>query len=264
MMVAAVGRMAKPVVEAEVVETRVGGRALNRWQQTALMRAAMLASGSVEQRRQAAALVRRVEQQLAGENEAEAVEAGIADTVERLRRTGAEVEVGDIEQAEFIRDRFGGVMRHQGEAMIKVTTVRRVSRVDGVESLWRAGGLSDGERQTALRYRSLYEAGLAPLGSSLGDPERSTRQAVSSDRLVWAGLDRGAALVYRTEIGRRLGDNRVVAVLDAVAGRGETIRSLGAGGDANGLNRARLRQALAVVASVVVLPLEDLLANQER
>jgi hypothetical protein len=82
-----------------------------------------------------------------------------------------------------------------------------------------------------------------------------------------------AALVGR--IAEVCADVKVFAVLEAVAGRGASIRSLGAGGDLNARNLDRLKAGLAAAKCVIDqdrgdrkarhdAPKPNGLANQER
>ena len=77
---------------------------------------------------------------------------------------------------------------------------------------------------------------------------------------------RGAALRLRL-VKAAIGDERSMAVLDAVAGRGITIRTLGGGGDVRAANVRRLVRALRAAGPLLRTTdaqLKKALANQGR
>lgn len=241
----------------------VNGQALNRAQAEALERAAVLAKGSIEERRQAAAMVRRVERQLSAAREAEAVAAGIAETVKALGGSEAGVAIEVVETASFVRDTHGAVLRHQGEPVLKVETATRAKRVDGLESLLKSGALDADDHEAGLLYRRMVAKAQASVGSSLN--ERSTAPRMSSDGAVWSALERGYAALRLRLVRGAIGDERAMAVLDAVAGRGITIRTLGGGGDVRAANVRRLVLALRAAGPLLRTTdaqLKKALANQ--
>ena len=77
-------------------------------------------------------------------------------------------------------------------------------------------------------------------------------------------VEAGSALAVVSEIRRRIADPRTADVLEAVAGRRATIRSLGSGGDLNAANRDRLVRGLAVAKEVLSDLNKRRLPNQER
>lgn len=220
----------------------VNGQALNRAQAVALERAAVLAQGSIEERRQAAAMVRRVEGQLASAREAAAVEAGIVESVIALGGAEAGVTLEVVETASFVRDTHGAVLRHQGEPVLKVETATRAKRVDGLESLWKSGALDDQALADGMLYRQTVAKAQASVGSSLN--ERTGAPRMNSDGAVWSALDRGYAALRLRLVKTAVGDARAMEVLDAVAGRGVTVWSLGGGGDVRAAQVKRLALAL--------------------
>jgi hypothetical protein len=249
-MAKAVSAAAKMLAHAASVldadQIIVNGQALNRAQAVALERAAVLAVGSIEERRQAAAMVRRVEGQLRSARDAAAVEAGITETVATLGGKKAGIETELVETASFVRDGHGCVVRHQGEPVLKVETATRAKRVDGLESLWKSGALSDQALADGMLYRQTVAKAQASVGSSLN--ERAGAPRMNSDGAVWAALDRGLSAVRLRLVKTAVADARSMEVLDAVAGRGVTIRTLAGGGDVRENNTRRLAQALKVAS----------------
>lgn len=241
----------------------INGQTLNRAQAVALERAAVLAQGSIEERRQAASMVRRVEGQLASAREAAAVEAGIAESVVTLGGAAAGVTLEVVETASFVRDTHGAVLRHQGELVLKVETATRAKRVDGLESLWKSGALDDQALEDGMLYRQTVAKAQASVGSSLN--ERTGAPRMNSDGAVWSALDRGLAAVRLRLVKAAVGDARTMDVLDAVAGRGVTIWSIGGGGNERVCNTRLLVRALGVAAPLLRVSdekLKKVLANR--
>lgn len=254
------GRKANRAASDRIV---VNGQALNRAQAEALERAAVLAKGSIEERRQAAAMVRRVEGQLSAAHEAAAVAAGIAETVKALGGSDAGVAIEVVETASFVRDTHGALLRHQGEPVLKVETATRARRVDGLESLLKSGALGADDHEAGLLYRRMVAKAQASVGSSLN--ERSAAPRMSSDGAVWSALERGYAALRLRLVRAAIGDERAMAVLDAVAGRGVTIWSIGGGGDVRAANVRRLVLALRAAGPLLRTTdaqLKKALANQ--
>ncbi|QTC88177.1 hypothetical protein [Brevundimonas pondensis] len=240
---------ARPRAVVEPDQIIVNGQALNRAQAEALERAAVLAQGSIEERRQAASMVRRVEGQLASAREAAAVEAGIVDSVIALGGAEADVTLEVVETASFVRDTYGAVMRHQGEPVLKVETATRAKRIDGLESMWKSGALDDQALADGMLYRQTVAKAQASVGSSLN--ERAGAPRMNSDGAVWSALDRGYAALRLRLVKTAVGEERAMALLDAVAGRGVTIWSLGGGGDVRAGNIKRLAKALQVAGPLL-------------
>lgn len=252
-------RAAEPAPDRIVVN----GQALNRAQVVALERAAVLAKGSIEERRQAAAMVRRVEGQLAAAREAAAVEAGIVETVAALGGVEAGVTLEVVETASFVRDAHGAVLRHQGEPVLKVEAATRAKRVDGLESLLKSGALDAQAHEDGMLYRRMVARAQASVGSSLN--VRAAAPSMNSDGAVWSALERGYAALRLRLVKAAIGDERAMAVLDAVAGRGVTIWTLGGGGDVRAGNVRRLALALRVAGPLLRTTdgqLKKALANQ--
>jgi hypothetical protein len=252
---------AASVMEADQIV--VNGQVLNRAQAVALERAAVLAQGSLEERRQAAAMVRRVEGQLASAREAAEVAGGIVDSVIALGGVEAGVTLEVVETASFVRDVHGAVLRHQGEPVLKVETATRAKRVDGLESLWKSGALDDQALADGMLYRQTVAKAQASVGSCLN--ERTGAPRMNSDGAVWSALERGLAAVRLRLIKTAVGDARAMEVLDAVAGRGVTIRTLGGGGNERVCNTKLLARALGVAGPLLRVSDEKLkraLANR--
>lgn len=250
MLVQAAGEVgARPRALAGADQVVINGQVLNRAQAVALERAAVLAQGSIEERRQAAAMVRRVEGQLASAREAAQVEVGIVETVAALGGKKAGVELEVVETASFVRDAHGAVLRHQGEPVLKVETATRAKRVDGLESLWKSGALNDQALADGMLYRQTVAKAQASLGSCLN--ERTGAPRMNSDGAVWSALERGLAAVRLRLIKTAVADTRSMEVLDAVAGRGITIRTLAGGGDVREKNTRLLAQALKVASPLL-------------
>lgn len=250
MLVQAAGEVgARPRALSGADQVVINGQVLNRAQAVALERAAVLAQGSIEERRQAAAMVRRVEGQLASAREAAQVEVGIVETVAALGGKKAGVELEVVETASFVRDGHGCVVRHQGEPVLKLETATRAKRVDGLESLWKSGALDDQVLADGMLYRQTVAKAQASVGSSLN--ERTGVPRMNSDGAVWSALDRGLAAVRLRLVKAAVADARSMEVLDAVAGRGVTIWTLGGGGDVRAGNIKRLVLALRAAAPLL-------------
>ena len=228
----------------DLAEERVNGRVISASQAERLLRATGLSIGSAEDRRQAAAIIRKVEAELAEARMVEVVDIGLDETIARMTARGEEVEDGEAVEAEFIRDRFGAVMRHQGEPMLKTKRGRRISRVDGLRSLHRSGALTDAEVGIANRVRALAEAARPPISSGQINPVRvDGGLAATSDDLVVAAIGRGDASVRLTMIMRAA--NPYSALLSAVVIEGKSIRTCGEDGNMRRANAGRLKRILA-------------------
>ena len=235
----------RKVVMQALVEERANGRVLTRSQSDRLARAVGLSIGSVEDRRQAAALIRAVEAELLDARTVEVVDAGIDDTISRMRARGEQVEDGEAVEAEFIRDRFGAPMRHQGELMQKVTRSRRISRVDGLRSLHRSGALSDAEVGVGERLRTLAEAARPPISSGQINPVRvDGGLAATSDDRVAAAISRGDSSMRLAMIMKAA--KPYAALLSAVVIDGQSLNSCAPEGNMRRVNIERLKKGLAV------------------
>lgn len=259
-MQAAEARRAELAAEAEPMV--IGGRVLTRSQRERLAEAEKLAGGGQAERRKAASLVRQVEAELAAARAEGEVEAGIADTLERARARGEAFDVEVVDVGEWRRNDDGGLARRDGLPILDVKTHRRASRTDGLVSLYRAGSITDEEKRLADAFRALVEAARPPLKA--GDLEPSRGGVVDRERSMAAAIARGFAAVRLSMVAHAVGDGRAYAVLDAVAGHGQTIRSLGSGGDLNALNKSRLKAGLAGLKAAMADPKWKELANQER
>jgi hypothetical protein len=137
--------------------------------------------------------------------------------------------------------------------------------VDGLVSLLQSGALTPSDYETGMLYRLSVERAQVSVGSSLS--ERTGVASVSSDKAVWAAIERGLCAVRLRLVKHAVGDVRAMAVLDAVAGRGVTVRSLGGGGRGAMQDVQRLVSALRVAGPLLRVSDEQLkkaLANRER
>jgi len=245
-----------------LAERIVSGRRLTRQQRERLAAAEMLAVGGLADRRRAASIIRDIERELAEARTSEAVEADIADTLARAKARREAFEVELVEVGEWRRNADGTMVRRNGQIVLDVQTVRRASRVDGLANLYKTGAISDQAKRWGDAYRQLVERATPPVSASQYGV-RSQGFCDTGRMLVQVALS-GTAGVVIGEIGRRIDDARTFDVLNAVAGRGQTIRSLGLGGDQNEGNKQRLIAALTVVQQVLSESYWRGLASKER
>lgn len=255
------GRPAQPVAMATFgpVQGNLTENQLKR-----LDMAAQLARGTGADRRRAIAVVRQVERELAAAREARVVEQGIADTLARARARGEDIEIGEVEVGTWRKTEFGEAVRRDGRPVLDVQRVRRASRVDGLVSLLKAGTLTAWEFGALEEYRRAYERARPPLGTSTTDGIGARGAAAVTPTMMVAVAEAGTALGLIRKVREACPDARVADVLEAVAGRGLTIRSLGAGGDQKAANVARLRKGMAAFLLVRALKAKKGLANQAR
>lgn len=232
----------RPVVEV-VAEERIGGRRLNASHAARLERASRLAAGSLNDRRRAAALVKAVQQELAAEAEADAVQVDMDRAMARM----GDVEVEQVLEVEFLKGADGVPLRADGQLVAKARTVRRVSRIDGVVSLWRVGALDDDERRKADAYRKLYASALPPIGYSSFEGARGG--SVDKEALMCAAIERGKAAVLLARIRVACG-HQGAAALEAIAGEGRTVRSMATGRACERITQA-LRDSLIIADAMM-------------
>ncbi len=230
------------------VEVVVSGVTLRPSQRNALMEAERLAGGGLAERRKAAMLVRLVEGQLKAARDGAAVEAAIEDTLLRAEARGEAFEVETVAVGEFRRDDNGGLARLKGQPILDVQTVRRARRIDGIASLYRAGHLDDDQLRIADEYRQLVEAARPPVGVATIEP-RVGRAWSDPEAPMAAAIERGQAGALLSKIHAAM-TRRQAAVLQAVAGRGGSLRGLAAGGKQWQANRSLLIAALTVCEKV--------------
>ena len=249
-----------------MAEAVVSGRKLTRTQRERLAEAEALAAGGLSDNRRAVAIIREIERELAEAREVEATEACIAKALERARRRGEAFEVEAVDVGEWRRNEDGSLARRNGQLVLDVQTVRRASRIDGLANLYKAGVIDDHAKQRGDAFRVLFDQATPPMAVS--DTAPSAGGGRDPARMLVKVAVAGSAGAVVTEIGCRLlsrtGDGRAFEVLCAVAGRGATIRSLGAGGDVNTANRDRLVLALETVSEVLSESRWKGLAKQER
>lgn len=255
------GRRAR-VAAVPMSEPVVSGRKLSRYQRERLAEAEGLASGSLMDRRRAASIIRDIERELADARTSEAVEAAIDDTLARAQARGEAFEVETVEVGEWRRNEDGSMARRHGQIVLDVQTVRRASRIDGLANLYKSGAITDQAKRWGDAYRVLWERATPPM--SVSQYGMRSEGDCDTGRMLMKVAMSGSAGAVITEISRRIGDDRVFAVLNAVAGRGASIRSLGAGGDLNQANKQRLTAALEVVSEVLSEKRWRGLATQEH
>ena len=243
-------------------EPVVSGRKLSRYQRERLAEAEGLASGSLSDRRRAASIIRDIERELSEARTSEAVKAAIDDTLARAQARGEAFEVETVDVGEWRRNDDGSMARRHGQIVLDVQTVRRASRVDGLANLYKTGSITDEAKRWGDTYRVLWERAMPPV--SVSGLSASGGGGRDPGRMLERVAVAGCAAAVVSEIARRVGDRRVVDVLNAVAGQGRTIRSLGDGGDLKLANRDRLTTALGVVEQVLSESYWKGLASQAR
>lgn len=249
-------RRAEPA-RADVV---IGGERLTRSQRGRLETAAGLATGGLEERRKAAAMVRTVEAELREAREITAVTAGLSETLGALRARGVEVVEEEVTEGVWRRDEAGAMVRVKGQPVLDARSVRRMRRADGLLSLHRSGALSDEDLERADRYRALYASAQPPVGTSGLDAQLGG--IVDREAPMVAAITRGKAAVLLGEIRKAVGA-RAADVLEAVAGRGESLRSLVGGGNRWQANRDVLASSLTA-ADLLILGEKKEVAQRER
>lgn len=251
---------------APMSEPVVSGCKLSRGQRERLGEAERLAEGSPAERRKAATMVREVERELAEAREAAETEVTIAKALARARRHGEAFEVEAVDVGEWRRNEDGSLARRNGQLVLDVQTVRRASRIDGLANLYKAGVIDDHAKQRGDVFRVLFDQATPPMAVS--DTTPSAGGGHDPTRMLVKVAVAGSAGAVVTEIGCRLlartGDGRAFEVLCAVAGRGETILSLGVGGNRRAANRDRLVLALETVSEVLSEDRWKGLANRVR
>jgi hypothetical protein len=243
-------------------EPVVSGRKLSRYQRERLAEAEGLASGSLSDRRRAASIIRDIERELLEARTSEAVEAAIDDTLARAQARGEAFEVETVDVGEWRRNDDGSMARRHGQIVLDVQTVRRASRVDGLANLYKSGSITDETKRSGDTYRVLLERAMPPV--SVSGLSASGGGGHDPGRMLEKVALAGCASAVVTEIARRIADQRTLDVLNAVAGQGRTLRSLGNGGDLNHANKQRLVDGLAVVEQVLQESTWKGLAKQER
>lgn len=237
-------------VAAQARPVMVNGCQLLPSQRERLGEAERLAAGGPMDRRRAAAMVRQVSAELEAAREARGVEAAIVDSLARAARRGEAFAVEVVDIGEWRRNEDGGLVRRGGLPVLDVQTVRRASRLDGLTSLYKAGAITDQEKQDGDAYRVLFEQARPPVSTSAYRDGGGGGHCDTGHMLV-AVAEAGSAGAALGRIARACGDARTVAVLEAVAGRGASVRSLGAGGDAKARNLTRLKVGLAAAKRVM-------------
>lgn len=242
-------RFANPGINHSEAPRVVNGRRLTDNQRGRLAEASALAGGSLAQRRQAASIVREVEQEIASARLETVVERGIAETLAIAEARGEAFEVDTVAVGDWRRNENGGLARRGGLPILDVQLVRRASRVDGLASLYRTGSITDDEKRIGDELRALLERARPPMAVSRYDP-MGGGGSTDTDGLVWAAIGRGRAAVIIGEIRDAIGDQRAFDMLIAVAGRGVALRTFGAGRSMEA-NKARLTASLSIAGGVL-------------
>lgn len=230
---------------AEQETVAVNGRTLTRDQALALHRAADLAKGGAYERVRAAALVREVERDIAQASEADAVAEGVAETVALQGGKAAGLRREVAVEASFLRDERGGLVRNDGELIVRLERVKRMRRDDGLANLLSSGALTSKQFAVGQLYRVTMAKASPSSRSSLCERE-SGGASGGSDAAIWSSLDRAYAALRLRLVREAVGDECAYALLNAVAGHGKTIRSLGSTGRAAIADAKKLAAALDV------------------
>ena len=119
----------------------------------------------------------------------------------------------------------------RGEKVVpyKDEGAKRIKSRDGLGMMFDSGTLSEGQWNTGLVYRALYEARSSSLGSQLGQVSEGSSCRTSTDAMVRHGLRAAYAGLRLTKAEAAVACPDRVAVLRAVVGEGQTIRSLASG-----------------------------------
>lgn len=236
------------MVAKPMSEPVVSGCRLSLDQRERLGEAERLASGTLAERRQAVAMVRAVEGELASARDAVETDAAIARALARARRHGEAFEVETVDVGEWRRAEDGSLARRNGQLVLDVQTVRRASRIDGLANLFKAGALTDDEKRVGDEVRALFARATPPMSVSA----YGSTQAGFADvgRMAVSVAEAGSALRDIGRVRAVIDDERTFAVVEAVAGRGATIRSLGDGA-LKAINLDRLKVGLATAKGVL-------------
>ena len=225
-------------------EVRVAGVVLKPSQRDALAEAERLAGGGLEERRKATALVRGVEAELRAARDGVSVQAGVVDTLARAEARGEVFEIEAVEVGDWRKDGHGALVRVKGQPVLDVKTVRRARRVDGLASLHRGGLLTDQQWGVANAYRALCESARPPIGVAAIEPRVGNAWA-DPEAPMAAAIERGFAGDQLRQVHDAMSPEQAV-VLQAVAGRGESVRGLAGGGRRWQANHSLLIEALAI------------------
>lgn len=139
----------------------------------------------------------------------------------------------------------------RGEKVVpyKNDGAQRIKGRDGLGMMFDSGTLTEGQWNTGLVYRALYEARCSSLGSQLGQVSEGSSCRTSTDAMVRHGLRAAYAGLRLTKAEAAVACPKRVAVLRAVVGEGQTIRSLASSGHARKVMADRLIEDIAKVAA---------------
>lgn len=129
------------------------------------------------------------------------------DSVVRAKEAGREVEVAEVEAAEWVKDEYGAQVRHRsgrmkGKPVIKYETSPRLRLRDSLLSAMDSGYLDESEHAFGLQCRDDYDARRTDAASQIGDAGGGGHD---NDRFVYTRMLRA----WRT--------NRIAIVERAVA-----------------------------------------------
>jgi hypothetical protein len=211
----------------------VNGRALTPQQARRVRTAGEdLASGEADRVKRGGLALRALEAELAAEQAAAEVSAGLDETERLERKRGERLEVSTLAES---RGRI------------------RVRSRDGLETLAGSGAITATQHRAGLLYRTLYEATDPERGlkSHMDDLERRGGGGPGDIAEAWAERRlRLARTIAGIEAKVRLADrnDRAVLALREVAGHARCIAQLSAGGSAQAAYRRALVLALDVCA----------------
>lgn len=141
------------------------------------------------------------------EKRREAMLGQVHDVVVRAKETGRDIEVEEVEAAQWVKDKYGAQVRHRtgqlrGKPVIKYETSPRLRLRDSLLSAMDSGYLDEGEHAFGLQCRDDYDARRSDGASQIGDAGGGGHD---NDRFVYTRMLRA----WRT--------NRIAVVERAVA-----------------------------------------------
>ncbi len=179
------------------------------------------------------------------------------DPVIRAKLAGRDVEVTEVEAAEWVKDEHGAqVRRRRGQPVIKYETSARLFIRDGLMSALRSGYITEVDYEFGLVCRGDYEARSGDGASQLGD---SSGGGHDNDRFVRTRLKRAKrtnriAMVERAVQVACHDEPACLQMLREIVGAGKSLSAFGEGRaverHGNALARAlRVGRAAAVKAA---------------
>lgn len=183
--------------------------------------------------------------------EAEQAERNAANAAVRSAEAEAEAQGKALTTTECgaIRSDYG-VQRMSDPA---APAAYRLKSRDGMTTMAEAGSLSSAELKGGLAYRLCWEAQAAGLKSALANAG-----SIGGGAALPVGFGpRDKAALHRAYLMARLGQMeraltpRQLIVVRAVAGEGQSIRSLGGGGKARATNAELLKAGLSAISALL-------------